>query len=301
MRVRAGQRMAHAYLPGRSTPRRHAQVAATVDRAAPVALEPLAEKVGGPSLDRASQVELQAWRPADHAHGVIDLYVVPAGGRIGSSRATARRVPERSRQRRGRDVRAGLAVAAATQRPQERGVDEAAAHRRRTHRSRDRTAQQRPGGNRRPRIRVQPRQVAARVEARQPAVDLGEHRPHVDPAVGIAHDPRDGAHCRKAVVEHVSSTPALSAVLRAARSRRRGCRGHVSAVLLLEVGDLPGAGLCGHRRRGRGWVPSRGRAPGRSTAADQLGRTARCGGRHQLPTCLREPLARRHCASLRHA
>ena len=54
MRVRAGQRMAHAYLPGRSTPRRHAQVAATVDRAAPVALEALAKKVGGPSLDRAS-------------------------------------------------------------------------------------------------------------------------------------------------------------------------------------------------------------------------------------------------------
>ncbi len=39
---RAGQRMAHAHLPGRSTPCRHAQVAATVDCTPPVALEPLA-------------------------------------------------------------------------------------------------------------------------------------------------------------------------------------------------------------------------------------------------------------------
>ena len=46
------------------------------------------------------------------------------------------------------------------------------------------------------------REVAARVKARQPAVDLGEQRRHVDVAVGVAHDPGNRAHRREAVVEH---------------------------------------------------------------------------------------------------
>ena len=52
------------------------------------------------------------------------------------------------------------------------------------------------------RIGVQAREVAARVKARQPAVDLGEPRRHVDVAVGLAHDPCNRAHRRKAVIEH---------------------------------------------------------------------------------------------------
>ena len=207
---RAGQRMAHAHLPRRSTSRRHAQVAAAVDGAAPVALEPRHEKVSRPSLGRAPQVDLQAGWPTDHARVVVDLHRAPSGGRVRPSRATGWRCPQRLLQRRGRHVRQRPAVTVTTQRTEERRVDEAGAQGRRAQRRRDRGAEQWPGRDGGPGICVQPGQIAARVKARQPAIDLGEDRPHVDLAVSVAHDPRKCAHRREVVVEHAPRAAAVS-------------------------------------------------------------------------------------------
>ena len=69
-----------------------------------------------------------------------------------------------------------------------------------------------PAGTRGLGIRVEARELAARVKARQPSVDLGKHRRDVDPAVAVAHDPRNGAHRQEAVVEHVR--PRANAVSR---------------------------------------------------------------------------------------
>jgi hypothetical protein len=202
VRDRAGQRMAHAHLPRRPAPGRHAQVAAAVDGAAPVARKPCNDKVGRPSLDRPPEVELEARRPADHARVIVDLDCAPFSSRVGASRAPWRRRGKPPCQRRRLDMRARVAIAGATQRPQQGRVDEAAGQRRRAQRARDRGPQQRSGGHACARIRVQARQIAAGVKARQPAPDLGEHRRHVEPAVGVAHNPRKRAHRRKAVVEH---------------------------------------------------------------------------------------------------
>ena len=87
----AGERMAHAHLPRRSTAGRHPQVTATVDGAAPVELEPGSEKVRRPSLDRTPQIELEARRPADRSGAIINHHRAPPGGRIGPRRAPRRR------------------------------------------------------------------------------------------------------------------------------------------------------------------------------------------------------------------
>ncbi len=86
--------MAHAHLPRRPASGHHAQVAAAVDGAAPVAREPRSDEVGRPSLDRSSEVELEARRPADHARAVVDLDGAPLGGRVGASRPPRRRPGE---------------------------------------------------------------------------------------------------------------------------------------------------------------------------------------------------------------
>jgi len=211
---RAGQRMAHAHLPRRPPVRYHAQVSAAVDGAAPVALEPLRENVGRPSLDRATQVELQAGRPTDQARIVVDLDRAPSRGWVGPSRATLWRRRQGLRQRCGRNVRPRLAVTGITQRTQERRVDEAGAQGRGAQRGRDCGSEQWPSGDVRPRIGVQPAQVAARVETRQPTVDLGEKRPHVDLAVSIARDPRNRSHRVEVLVEHAACTGAVSRPLR---------------------------------------------------------------------------------------
>ena len=119
-------------------------------------------------------------------------------------------------------MRARLAITGATQRPQQGRVDEAAGQRRRAQRARDRGPQQRPGGDARARIGVQARQIAAGVKARQPALDLGEQRRHVKPAVGVAHDSRNRAHRREAVVEH--ARPRAAPVSRPPCPRPAGAR-----------------------------------------------------------------------------
>ena len=204
MRDGAGERMAHADLPRRSTPG-HTQVAATVDGAAPVTRERRRDQVGRPPLRRTAQVQREARRPADHPGTIVDLHRPPALGRVGMGRVPGRRGDQTQRQRCGGDVRARLGVAGTTHGTQHGRVDQAATQARRAQRGAHRRAHQRRGGHARSRIRVQPREVAAGVEARQPPIDLGKHRRHVETTVGVAHDPGHGAHRREAVVEHTSS------------------------------------------------------------------------------------------------
>ena len=147
-------------------------------------------------------------------------------------------------------MRAGLAIAGAAERPEQRRVDEAAGQatpRATPPRPRPAAAARR---DTRARIGVQTRQIAARVKARQPAVDLGEHRRHVDArrrrrARPAQPCPSSGS-CRRA---RAPSVPRPSAVRRVLARRRRGLGSHVGAVGLLQVRDLPRTGLCRHRRQ----------------------------------------------------
>ena len=116
-----------------------------------------------------------------------------------------RRRVQRAKQRRRAAVRAGLSVPGSDHGPEHRRVDESAAQLRGAERGAHRGAEQRPGGYAFARIRVQAREIAAGVEAREPTVDFREHRRRVDVAVGVAYDPGDCAHRREAVVEHRSS------------------------------------------------------------------------------------------------
>ena len=90
MRDIAGQGVAYLHFPRRSTTAPHANVAATVDRAAPMALKSGGEEIGHPALDRAAQVELETRGATDHAEGIVDLHAAPSGGWIRASRATSR-------------------------------------------------------------------------------------------------------------------------------------------------------------------------------------------------------------------
>ena len=87
----AGDRMAHAHLPRSSTPGHHPQVAATVDGAASVALEPDSKSVGRPTLDRPREIEFEARRPTNRSGAIVNHHRAPPGGRIGPSRAPGRR------------------------------------------------------------------------------------------------------------------------------------------------------------------------------------------------------------------
>ena len=214
--------MTHAHLPRRPAPGSQTQVAAAVDGAAPVALEPGSEKIGRPSLHRPCKVQLEAGRPANHARAIVDLNRAPLRGRVGPRRAPWRRCAQRSEQRRRLGVRAGLTVAGATERLHQGRIDEAVGQRCRAQRGRDGRSEQRPRGNARPWICVQAREIAARVEARQPSVDLGKYRRDIHPAVAVAYDPRNRAHRREDVVEHVR--PRANAVSRLPCPRRAAAR-----------------------------------------------------------------------------
>jgi hypothetical protein len=216
--------MTHAHLPRRPAPGSQTQVAAAVDGAAPVALEPDGEKIGRPPLHRPCEVQLEAGRAANHARTIVDLDRAPLGGWVGPRRAPWRRCAQRSEQRRRLGVRAGLTftVAGATERPHQRRIDEAVGQRGRVQRGRDGRSEPGSRENARPWICVEAREIAARVEPRQPSVDLGKYRPDIHPAVAVAYDPRNRAHRREDVVEHVR--PRANAVSRLPCPRRAGAR-----------------------------------------------------------------------------
>jgi hypothetical protein len=201
----AGQRMAHAHLPWRAASGRHPQIAPAVDRAAAVADEPRDEQVGGPSLGRAAQVEFEAGRATNHADAVLDLDRAPLGGRARTSRAAGRRGTQRPQQRYRLDLRPGPGIAGAAQGAQQGRVDEPASQGRRPQRGRDRGPHERRRRDTLARIGVQAREIAAGVKARQPPLDLGEHRGRIESVVHVAHDARHGAHRGKAVIEHARS------------------------------------------------------------------------------------------------
>ena len=273
MRDGAGERMAHADLPRRSTRAGHTQVAAAVDGAAPVTLERRRDEVGRPPLRRTAQVELEARRPADHARR--DRRPPPRAsarpGRHGPGDGAARR-SDASASAAGGDVRARLGVAGTTHgTPSTVGSTRPPLRRAARSAALDRRAQQRRGGHARPRIRVQPREVAAGVEARQPPLDLGEHRP-----------PR--RHRRRRRARPAPWCPSSGSCRRAHASCRAGClacrrssrrRLHIGAVGLLQVRDLPGTGLGRQRGGGGGGGTRRAERRRRSsspTPADRRGR-----------------------------
>jgi len=92
----AGQGMAYPDFPRRSTTTPHANVAAAVDRAAPMALKSGGQEIGHPALDRAAKVELETGGATDHAAGIVDLHAAPSGGWIRATRATSRRRVQRA-------------------------------------------------------------------------------------------------------------------------------------------------------------------------------------------------------------
>ena len=224
---RAGEGMAHAHLPRRSAAGRQAQVAATVHGAAPVPLEPGREDVGRPSFGRTAQVELEAARTADHTgpRSTSTARQRAAGsgraGRRGGADSSATRQRWRPARARGTpDSRRRGPPRGPSGRPARRSPAPRA--------TAAPTAARSSGcrGHACARIGVQPRQVAARVKARQPALDLGEHRRHVDAAVGVADDPGHRAHrgeaCRRA---RAASCRAVSALACRCQERRaQPCR-----------------------------------------------------------------------------
>ena len=207
--------MAHAHLPRRSSSRRHTQVAAAVDGAAPVALEPRPEKVGRPSFGRAPQVDLQAGWPTDHARVVVDLHRAPSGGRVRPSRAPGWRCPQRLLQRRGRHVRPRPAITGRRSAPRRVGSTRPAL--RDAARSAAATAARssgrgRDGGPADPRSAATGRCPGRKRDSRR---SISANRPTArrPRRQRRARPSRDRAHRRKAVVEHAPRRRRWSAVL----------------------------------------------------------------------------------------
>ena len=181
-------------------------------------------------------------------------------------------------------------IAGATQRPEQRRVDEAAGHARpRATRPRPPPAAAAPAGTQARGSAFRRERSLLAVKARQPALDLGEQRRHVD--VRRRRRARPGQPCpssRSGRRARTPSVPAWSAGGRVLAGRRRGLGSHVGAVGLLQVRDLTGTGLRRHRWQRRvALCARRGRVARRSAATDELPHCPRRCGRGQRPTCLR--------------